>query len=64
MKMIMKVGELTGHLMNKPDILRHRSNHVGQRVLLHLDGGVGDKDEGVDCRPVGRQHVVYLWVHP
>ena len=56
--------KLTGHLVNKADVLRHGGNHVGQRVLLHLDRGVGHEDQGVNCCLIRRQHVVYLWVHP
>ena len=58
------VGSLTWHLMNKANVLGHGGDHVVQRVLLHLDGGVGHEDQRVNCCSIRGQHVVYLWVHP
>ena len=61
MKPIVQI--LTGHLVDETDVLLHAGDHVGEGVLPHLDGRVGDQDEGVAGRPVGRRHVVYLGVH-
>ena len=54
---------LTGHLMDKANIVSHGADHVDQGVLLHLDRRVRDEDEGVEGGSISWQHVVDLWVH-
>ena len=57
------IMSLTGHLMDKANIVSHGADHVDQGVLLHLDRRVRDEDEGVEGGSISWQHVVDLWVH-